>query len=116
MSFMGWFFVITMILAIASVGVRLFPIYLDHNTLDELIEAQMQEEGISRMTNKQFIDRLQTKLKRNNIRDFALKDMLEFERGSGALKVHLKYEMREHLFANVDIVMSFAQDYEKVIG
>ena len=66
------------------------------------------------LTERQFVARLTQKLKLNNIRDFNLKEMIKVERGNGAVKVHLQYEMREHLFSNIDIVMSFDENYEKV--
>lgn len=114
MSFGGWFMVILVVLSLATVATRMVPAYVDHSTIDKLISDQLNEPKVGDLSNAKFLEKLRENLKRNNIRDMNLKDMLTIERGNGTIKIHLAYEVREHLFSNVDVVMSFANDYEKI--
>lgn len=115
MSLSGWFLVVVLILSAASVGLSMVPAYLAHRTLDGLVEAMMERPDVGELSDAKFLDRLERSMKMNNLRDMEIKDMIELERGSGTLQIHLVYEVREHLFANVDVVMSFEEHYEKIL-
>lgn len=112
----GWFLVIILIFSVASVGVRLVPVYLDHRTLDQLIIDLVESPEVAKMTSRQFRAALQKDLRMNNIRDFELEDMIEFERRDGVVRVQLNYEVREPLVSNADLILSFEEQYERVVN
>mgnify|MGYP005853917589 CR=1 FL=1 len=115
MSLSGWFLVVVLILSVASVGLSTVPAYLQHRTLDGLVQSLLERPDLGELSNAGLLDRLERSMKMNNIRDMEIEDMIELERGSGTLQIHLVYEVREHLFSNVDVVMSFEEHYEKII-
>lgn len=112
----GWFLVIVLIFSAASVGVRLIPIYIDHRTLGGLITDLIATPEAATMTSRQFHEELQKDLRINNIREFELKEMLEFERRDGFVRVNVNYEVREPLFANIDLILSFEEQYERIVN
>lgn len=115
MSLSGWFLIFVLILSISSVGLSMVPAYLDHRTLDGLVEALLERPDVGDLSDAKLLDRLESSMKMNNLRDMEIEDMIELERGSGTLQIHLVYEVREPLFANVDVVMSFEEHYEKIL-
>ena len=115
MSLSGWFLVVVLILSAASVGLAMVPAYLQHRTLDGLVQSLMERPDLGELSDARLLDRLERSMRMNNIRDMEIEDMLELERGSGTLQIHLVYEVREHLVGNVDVVMSFEEHYEKII-
>ncbi|MEE4300940.1 MAG: DUF4845 domain-containing protein [Pseudomonadales bacterium] len=115
MSASGWFLVIALILGATSVGVRLVPHYLDHEIIDGQIRSLLENPGFVDMSRGQIHDRLKAALKRNNIREFDSREALEFEKRSGAVTMDLFYEVREPLFWNVDVILTFEEHYEKVL-
>ena len=116
MSMSGWFLVIVLILSASSLGLSTVPAYLDHRTLDGLVESLLERPDLGELSNARILDRLESSMKMNNLREMQIEDMVELERGTGTLKVHLVYEVREHLFSNVDVVMSFEEQYEKILS
>jgi hypothetical protein len=55
---------------------------------------------------------IQKRFKINNLRDFKIRDIINLDRSRDGTVLELKYERREHLFFNVDVVISFEKRYE----
>lgn len=115
MSGSSWFMVIVLIFGAVSVGLRLIPHYTQHNTVDGQIRALLDRPEMVDMSRSQVHERLEKNLKLNNIRDFDTRDKLEIERAAGVVKMDLNYEVREHMFWNVDVILTFEEHYEKVL-
>lgn len=111
----GWVVIVSLVLGLLTIGVRLVPHYLDHSTISDLIEAALEDPRIDRMTQRDFERKLLQNMKLNNIREFDLTDRLVFERSSGVIDVDFSYEVREPMFANIDVVMTFSDQFEKVV-
>lgn len=115
MSASGWFLVIALILGATSVGVRLVPHYMDHKIIDGAILSMLESPSLNEMSRGQIYERLKAQLKRNNIREFEPGEAIEFEKKSNTVTMDLFYEVREPLFWNVDVILSFEEHYEKVL-
>ena len=48
----------------------------------------------------------------NNLYDFKVRDIIQYERNRDATVLTVAYEKRENLFMNVDVVIKFDQQYE----
>lgn len=116
MSFGGWLIVALLVFSAASVAIRLIPIYLDHRLLDSLISDLVATPEVAKMTSRQFREALRKDLRMNSIRNLELKDMLKFERLEGAVRVDLNYEVREPLVSNIDLILTFEEQYERVLN
>lgn len=115
MSGSGWFLLIVVVLGSASVGLRLIPHYTQHSTVDGQIRALLDRPEMSGMGRNEVHERLKTNLKLNNVRDFDTRDKLTMEITAGVVKMDLFYEVREPLFWNVDVILTFEEHYEKVL-
>ena len=115
MSGSGWFMTIVLVFGAASIALRLVPHYLQHGTVDGQILSLLDNPDLAGMNSRQVHRRLESMLKLNNIRDFEIEDKLEIERSAGNVKMDLVYEIREHLFWNVDVILTFEEHYEKVL-
>ena len=114
-SFMGWFIVIAIILGIASFVVRLTPYYIDHGTMTGILEEMVADDRIARENAAAFKRTFAERLKINNIRDFNISDSLTVDARSGTLAVDLSYEVREPLFGNADLILTFEENFERVL-
>jgi hypothetical protein len=99
----------------ASIGMRLIPHYMQHDSIDGLIRDLLEQPDLAGMNGAKIRRELTQMMKINNIRDFDLRDKLEVQKGAGTLEMDFKYEVREHMFWNVDVVLSFEERYEKVL-
>ena len=115
MSGSGWFMVIIIVMGAASIGMRLIPHYMQHDSIDGLIRDLLEQPDLAGMNGVKIRRELTQMMKINNIRDFDLRDKLEVQKGAGTLEMDFKYEVREHMFWNVDVVLSFEERYEKVL-
>ena len=115
MSGSGWFMIIILLFGAASVGLRLMPHYLDHGTIDGQILALLENPDLRDMGPNRIHRELERMLKLNNIREFETKDKLEIEKGAGTLRMDFRYEVREPLFWNIDVLLTFEEHYEKVL-
>lgn len=114
-SFMGWFLVVAVILGIASIVVRLAPYYIDHGTMRSILEEMVADDRIAGESSAEFKRTFIKRLELNNIREFEVDDALAVEAKSGTLVVELNYEVREPLFGNADVILTFEESFERVL-
>lgn len=91
--------------------VKMSGSYMDHMTFDKMIETSLEGQSASRFSEAEFKDRLRKNMQINNI-DLDLKTALKVDKRKKPLTVILDYEKRVHLFANVDVIMMFHEEYE----
>ncbi|MEE4361292.1 MAG: DUF4845 domain-containing protein [Pseudomonadales bacterium] len=113
LSMTGWLLVLIAVFSIATLAIRVVPVYIDYRTVNSVIEAAVASEQVDRMSKRQFFDNLTDRLRINSIRGWPLAERVTFERKKEGLFVDLVYEERVDLFANVDLVISFENHYEK---
>lgn len=93
--------------AVVSVGSRLIPLYLDHNTMGTIMEKMSQENGLALESEANIRDTMRKRLKMNNIRDFDLKEHLKIDRSKIGTELVLDYEVRIHLVDNLGLIAAF---------
>ncbi|TVS16120.1 MAG: DUF4845 domain-containing protein [Gammaproteobacteria bacterium] len=114
-SFIGWFMVIVVILGISSVVIRLVPHYVDYRTMRSVLQEMVDDDRIARSNAAAFQRTFNERLRLNNIRGFDVANALTVEARTGTLTVDLRYEVREPLFGNADIVLKFEESFERVL-
>lgn len=93
--------------AVVSVGSRLIPLYLDHNTMGTIMEKMSQENGLALESEANIRDTMRKRLKMNNIRDFDLKEHLKIDRSKVGTELVLDYEVRIELVSNLSLIAAF---------
>tara|TARA_B110000285_G_C15142845_1_gene632227 strand:+ start:3819 stop:4148 length:330 start_codon:yes stop_codon:yes gene_type:complete len=95
------------IASLVSVGSRLVPLYLDHNTMSSVMEKMSKENGLALQREADIRETMSKRLKINNIRDFDLKKHLTVVRSKAGTELVLDYEERVHLVNNLSLIAVF---------
>lgn len=111
LSAMGMLVVLILIVSGITLTLKLAPHYIDFYTMQSVVEGLPPDE-VRRMTRTGLHDALEKRFKINNLRDFRIRDIITLDRSRDSTVVEIKYERREHLFFNVDVVITFEKRYE----
>ena len=104
----GSILVILLVLASAvSLGSRVIPLYLDHNTMGAIMEKMSLENGLALESEGNIRDTMRKRLKINNIRDFDLKEHLKIDHSKVGTELVLDYEERIELVSNLSLIAAF---------
>ena len=104
----GSILVILLVLASAvSLGSRVIPLYLDHNTMGAIMEKMSLENGLALESEGNIRDTMRKRLKMNNIRDFDLKEHLKIDHSKVGTELVLDYEVRIELVSNLSLIAAF---------
>lgn len=110
MTTLGWIGVIMLIGFAATAAVRLIPHYLDYQTITTIVEA-LPKSDIHGMARREIRENLKKRFKINNIRALNPKEVIKVNRVKGSTLVVIDYEVKEHLIANVYVVLHFSKEY-----
>ncbi len=110
MVLLQWMALIAIIGGIATMAIRTVPHYLDFYTMVSVVEA-LPRNDVHVMSKQSIRDSLKKRFKINNIRDLDPAKVVDIERKRGETLLTLDYEVREHLFYNIDVVLSFSKRF-----
>jgi hypothetical protein len=110
MSFLGILVVVIVVVSAMTLVMKLGPHYIDFYAVKSVIE-DLPAQKVHEMSRQEILESLQKRFKVNNLRDFKVVDILKIERGRDETVLQVDYEQREHLVANVDIVLSFSEQF-----
>ena len=108
----GYIIAILVFGGLLTMASRLVPMYMDHNTMSNIMDKMQDETGLGVKTDSQLIDLMKKRFKLNNIRDFPIHEYIEFKRSSRGTDVVLDYEERIPLISNLDVIASFNKEIE----
>ena len=111
MAMIQWLILVLIVGGTAIVAIRTVPHYIDFYTMVSVVEA-LPKNHVHVMSKQKIRDSLKKRFKINNIREFDLTKIVAIERKRGATALTLEYEVREHLFYNVDVVLSFTKRFD----
>lgn len=104
----GWLLGMLALVTVITLALRLGPHYINYQTILTVMDS-LPADQIRGMDNREVRDMLQKRLKINNVRDLPVRDILEFDRSKESTQLNIEYEVREHMFFNVDIVLTFSE-------
>ncbi|HEY0287721.1 MAG TPA: DUF4845 domain-containing protein [Pseudomonas sp.] len=114
LSFFGWLVLLAVLAFAASVGAKLVPHYLDYMSMKKIIETAETDKTADIVTVGDFYAYVSKGMQVNNIRDLDLNKALSITAENNRFLAHLKYEKREPLIQNIDLVVKF--DHEFSVG
>lgn len=91
-------------------GLKVFPIYMEHFSIQKSLEALKADPAIKTISTGAIRDKLVKKFDMNQVTTIDRKD-IKVMRGTGDLKVEITYEVREDYLGNIDIVLSFSDQF-----
>lgn len=113
MSFFGWLAVLVVVVFFASAAFKLMPHYLDNNALEKAIMAVEEDKALGDkiVTVADFYGHISKSMQINSIRELNMDEILTITQNNNDFIAHLKYEKREPLIKNIDLVVSFDKEY-----
>lgn len=111
MSLLGWLVVLAVVAFLASAAFKIIPHYLDYYAIEKAIKAVETDKNVEVSDVHSFYAYLERTLMLNGIRDLKLNDALEIKQENNEFLTHLKYEKREPLVQNIDLVVKFDKEF-----
>ncbi len=89
-----------------TVGLKVGPLYVDHNLITGLCQDLIDNGEANSMTVTEVRDRISSTLRINDVTDFDL-NSIRLRKENGEAIITVAYEKRVPLIANLDIVATF---------
>ena len=89
-----------------TVGLKVGPLYVDHNLITGLCQDLIDNGEANSMTVTEVRDRLSSTLRINNVPDLD-RNSIRLRKENGEAIITVAYEKRVPLIANLDIVATF---------
>ncbi|WP_439889309.1 DUF4845 domain-containing protein [Pseudomonas sp. MBLB4123] len=111
LSVLSWLVVLAVVAFFASTAFKMLPHYLDYMSMEKMITSVGTEQVQEVRTVGDFYSHVGKGMQVNNIRDLELREVLKVKVENNEFIAHLKYEKREPLIENLDLVARFDKEY-----
>ncbi|MCW1936409.1 MULTISPECIES: DUF4845 domain-containing protein [Pseudomonas] len=111
LSILGWLVALAVVAFFASTAFKVMPHYLDYMSLEKIITSVETDKASDVRTVGEFYNHVSKGMQVNNIRDLNMRDALQVKVENNEFLVHLKYEKREPLIENLDLVVNFDKEF-----
>jgi len=108
MGVVSWLFVIAIFGFVLTLGLKVFPWYLDNGTMVRVLDDMALEAGMGSKTTPQIDKILKQRFRVNNILVFNFKDNVKLVRDVDGVTITLAYEERGNVIQNLDFVAAFS--------
>jgi len=112
MSLLSWAVVLIVVAILGTAAFRMVPAYMEHNTISTTIRSLLQDSKTALMSPREIRDGLSKRFTINQVNVVRVDDLGIVKEG-GVLTVSTDYEVREPMFYNVSIVMTFKDEFKK---
>ncbi len=102
----GLLMTLIVLVCFLTFGLKVLPVYIDHNFVKGFAEDLVESGRASSMTQAEVREEVGRGLAINNVREFEINSITTSINGGDSV-ISIKYERRIPLFSNVDIVVSF---------
>lgn len=110
MSTGGMLLTILAVLFAATVVMKLFPVYMDNFTVKSILESLDRQPGITKASTRNVKSSISKGFQTNMVRDISLDDVV-VKKENGHLVVDINYERRVDLISNIDVVITFENNW-----
>jgi len=111
-SMTGWLVILIVVTVFGSAGVKTVPAYLEYNTIKGLINGVLQDPRVGMKSENEIQNDISRRFDINNITAIRGSDVLVVKAGN-RVTLSVDYEVRKNLFGNLDLVMTFGDDFSK---
>ena len=109
-SFSGLLVMLVVAGIFVGVGFKLVPAYTDHQTLKSIMLSTVSDRSLISRSKREIQNGIRKKMGINNMRDIP-KEYLKITKEKGEVFLDVDYEVRIPIFANVDAMVSFKEQY-----
>lgn len=107
LSPIGVLLVVCIFMFFVVCGLKLTPHYLDFGTLKMIYADINNNQDIGNRTPNEVYETIRKALSMNALDDFDIKANTVLNKESGQMQIGLDYEVREPLFGNISVVLTF---------
>ena len=111
MSILSWLMVLALVAFFASAAFKVLPHYFDYMSMEKLITSVETDKAANIRSINEFYSHVSKGMQVNSIRDLNLHDALKVKVENNEFRAHLKYEKREPLIENIDLVVRFDKEF-----
>lgn len=111
------FTMISLMMVFALIGIivlsvlKIFPVYMEHLAVQTSMEAIEVDQDLKQMTVGQIRAKFEKKLDMNQVTSVSA-GQAKINRSIGDITFKIEYEVRKEYIGNIDIVMSFSDEFE----
>lgn len=105
-SKLGLLFSLVVLVCVLSLGLKILPVYIDHNFVRGVAAMLVESGRANAMTQAELREEIAAGMRVNNVRNFDL-NSITTNRINGANAVSIVYERRIPLLGNIDIILRF---------
>ncbi|KAF1061374.1 MAG: hypothetical protein GAK45_02242 [Pseudomonas citronellolis] len=110
LSILGWLVVLALIAFAASTAFKIIPHYMDYYAIEKSINSAGTDKAAEVHSVPEFYAYVDKALMLNNIRDLNLQDAMDVQLDNNEFRVHIKYDRREPLVQNIDLLIHFDKE------
>jgi len=111
LSMLSWLVVLIVVAFFASTAFKVLPHYLDFFSLQKIVTSVETEKALEIRSPAAFYEHVSRGMQVNNIRDLNMREVMDVRMENNDFYVRLKYEKREPLIENLDLVVHFDREY-----
>ncbi|WP_394238543.1 DUF4845 domain-containing protein [Pseudomonas anguilliseptica] len=111
MSILSWLMVLAVVAFLASAAFKVLPHYFDYMSLEKSITSIETEKALQIQTIGDFYTHVGKGMQVNNISGINIREALKVKIENNEFRAHLKYERREPLIENIDLVVRFDKEF-----
>lgn len=109
MSYWGYIFLIIIIVVLGKLGYATIPAYLEDRALDAAITEKLEQNKTA--SGSEILEKINKQLSMD-FSDVKIEDVVEVKQNmAGAVILLKKYDVRNNLFANIDVITHFEKEY-----
>ena len=115
MTFISLMLLLVILGFLALLVLRLAPIYMENYTIRSVLAGLKQEPGLAQQSAHEIRSMVENRLYINEVRRFDKQrshEYIRLKKEEDKLKISIDYEVRQHIAANVDALVSFANSVE----
>ncbi|SEP88846.1 protein of unknown function [Azotobacter beijerinckii] len=111
LSILSWLVVLAVVAFFASTAFKVMPHYFDYMSMEKIIISIETERAADIRSVGDFYAHVSKGMQVNNLRDLNLQEVLKVTLENNEFRAHLKYEKREPLIENLDLVVNFDKEF-----
>ena len=111
-SFVGWMLIGAVAIIFITAGIRIVPAFLEYKTISGSINSVLQDPKIGFKTDSEIMNDIDKRFYINNVKAITIDDVAISREGPRVV-VGVDYEVRGNLYANIDLLMTFKEDFVK---
>ncbi len=112
LSLISWMVILIVVVILGTAAFRMIPAYMEYNTVATTIRTTLQDNKTAMMSLGEVREGIRKRFTLNQVKVITPDDVEIYKEGA-VLKAAVDYEVREPMFYNVEIVMTFKKEFSK---